>query len=128
MAIVVAALIQLQLALPALDDSNARNFSLNIEAFRLFWLLIIEVVILAAGWPWERCCAAGWGSCRWFYRHAGPQAPDFLPSLSSEVAAFKTLPDRFIWIAGEHTAVMPFRPMLLGIPSLCVPYWRRGGD
>jgi NADPH-dependent ferric siderophore reductase len=64
----------------------------------------------------------------WFYRHAAPQAPDFLRDLSTEVAAFKTLQDRFIWIAGEHTAVMPFRPPLRGIPSLCVPYWRRGDD
>lgn len=63
---------------------------------------------------------------QWFYRHTAPQALHFLQELSTEVAAFKTLQDRFIWIAGEHTTVMPFRPPLRGIPSLCVPYWRRG--
>ena len=61
----------------------------------------------------------------WFYRRSAGEPAAFLHRLRSEVDVFKALQDSFVWIAGEHEAVMPLRAPLKPVPSLCVPYWRR---
>jgi len=64
----------------------------------------------------------------WFYRRSAERSAAFLPRLRAGIDTFRSLPDNFVWIAGEHEAVMPLRPPLKGVPSLCVPYWRRSDD
>jgi NADPH-dependent ferric siderophore reductase len=63
---------------------------------------------------------------KWFCRDASEETPTFLDRLSHAVDEYKGWQDSFLWIAGEHDAVMPLRKILGRRPSLCVPYWRRG--
>lgn len=65
----------------------------------------------------------------WFFRaEQAEQGPMFLHRLEQETTAFRDRRDCFIWIAGEHGAVMPLRKVLARRPSLCVPYWRRNHE